>query len=415
MFFSKLFLSLVNLNVLIYALSLILLITGCKKVNNDCNLKDYPNAPNKEWTSEIAGSQSEAHGHYILTCSDGGFIQIGETGTLPNSAKIMVVKTDETGKLLWKKEFSDGGHNLGNSVIETKNAYIICGAINENSAIIKLNKNSGAVIFNQTIDNGGNDAFENIICTSGGIIAVGYVNANDPNNTFFTEGEGYLTVLDSNGSKIKGLNLNNHIAHAYRIRKIENNLFISGLTKNASDYGLLKTNLEGNIIWSKRYGGASEDHCFGMDVSDDGSIFLTGHTKSGTQNWDTYTTKIDTSGNQLWEIKYGNPRGFDPKFIHDEAWDIKSTNDGGCIVIAGTGDEYNRYKRRCGNSGDNSNTWHIYLIKLDQNGNLDWQKTYGGGKGTDWAGEAIDLTPDGGAIIALDNGKFGFVKISPFQ
>ena len=404
-----------NLNVLIYALSLILLITGCKKVNNDCNLKDYPNAPNKEWTSEIAGSQSEAHGHYILTCSDGGFIQIGETGTLPNSAKIMVVKTDETGKLLWKKEFSDGGHNLGNSVIETKNAYIICGAINENSAIIKLNKNSGAVIFNQTIDNGGNDAFEDIIITSGGIIAVGYVNANDPNNTFFTEGEGYLTVLDSNGFKIKGLNINNHIAQAYRIQKIENNLFISGLTENASDYGLLKTNLEGSIIWSKHYGGALEDHCFGMDVSDDGSIFLTGHTLSGTQNWDTYTTKIDTSGNQLWEIKCGNPRGFDPKFIHDEAWDIKSTNDGGCIVIAGTGDEYSRYKRRCGNSGDNSNTWHIYLIKLDQNGNLDWQKTYGGGKGIDWAGEAVDLTPDGGAIVGLDNGKFGFLKISPFQ
>lgn len=26
----------------------------------------------------------------------------------------------------------------------------------------------------------------------------------------------------------------------------------------------------------------------------------------------------------------------------------------------------------------------------------------------------IDLTSDGGAIIAVDNGKFGFLKIKPF-
>ena len=36
------------------------------------------------------------------------------------------------------------------------------------------------------------------------------------------------------------------------------------------------------------------------------------------------------------------------------------------------------------------------------------------GKNIDWAGEAIDLTSDGAAIIALDNGRFGFVKTKPF-
>jgi len=45
---------------------------------------------------------------------------------------------------------------------------------------------------------------------------------------------------------------------------------------------------------------------------------------------------------------------------------------------------------------------------------LEWQKTYGSEIGIDWAGEAIDLTSDGGAIVALDNGQFGFVKIEDF-
>ena len=391
-----------------------LLFLGCRKVNDDCNINDYPNAPGIEWNTEVDGSGEESHGHYILSCSDGGFLQIGETGFIPNSAKILVVKTDENGNLIWKKEFGNGGNNLGNSAIETSDGYIVCGAVNENSTIIKLNKSDGSLLFQETANNGGNDAYEDLVITSAGIVAVGYVNAEDNANTFYTEGEGYITFLNSNGVKQNGININQYLAQAYRIDSLNNEFYISGLTENASDYGLIKTDSIGNVIWNKKYGGPLADHCFGMDMGDDGSIFLTGHTLSGTENWDTYTMKIDTSGNQIWETKVGNPRGFKPKFIHDEAWGIKSTSDGGCIIVAGTGDEYGRYKRRCGNNGDNSNTWHIYLVKFDASGNIDWQKTYGGEKGVDWAGEAIDLTSDGGAIVALDNGKFGFVKIEPF-
>ena len=391
-----------------------LLFLGCRKVNDDCNMNDYPNAPGIEWNTEVDGSGEESHGHYILSCSDGGFLQIGETGFIPNSAKILVVKTDENGNLIWKKEFGNGGNNLGNSAIETSDGYIVCGAVNENSTIIKLNKSDGSLLFQETANNGGNDAYEDLVITSAGIVAVGYVNAEDNANTFYTEGEGYITFLNSNGVKQNGININQYLTQAYRIGSLNNEFYISGLTENASDYGLIKTDSIGNVIWNKKYGGPLADHCFGMDMGDDGSIFLTGHTLSGTENWDTYTMKIDTSGNQIWETKVGNPRGFKPKFIHDEAWGIKSTSDGGCIIVAGTGDEYGTYKRRCGNNGDNSNTWHIYLVKFDASGNIDWQKTYGGEKGVDWAGEAIDLTSDGGAIVALDNGKFGFVKIEPF-
>ena len=65
---------------------------------------------------------------------------------------------------------------------------------------------------------------------------------------------------------------------------------------------------------------------FGMDIDDSGAIFLT-DTLSNTENWDTYTMKIDANGAILWENKEGNPR-FD-RIYHDETWDIKATNDGG--------------------------------------------------------------------------------------
>ena len=80
-------------------------------------------------------------GHYILSCSDGGFLQVGETGSNP---KIILVKTDANGEAIWKKEFSEGNHNLGNSIIETDNDYLVCGELNRNSCIIRINKNDGS-------------------------------------------------------------------------------------------------------------------------------------------------------------------------------------------------------------------------------------------------------------------------------
>ena len=52
------------------------------------------------------------------------------------------------------------------------------------------------------------------------------------------------------------------------------------------------------------------------------------------------------------------------------------------------------------------------LIKIDPFGEVVWEKTFGSDEGMDWAGEAIDLTNDGGSIIAVDDGSFGFLKTS---
>ena len=370
------------------------------------------NGPDLEWIKSVEGSEEEAHAHFIFTTNDNGYIQVGETGFLDNNtAKILVAKTNSQGDLIWKKEFGDPGHNLGNSVIEVSDGYIITGALNKNSTVIKLDKSNGDQKWLKTYDNGGNDAIEHIVETTNGLVAVGYINAVDENNTFYTEGTGYITFIDSEGNKTSGKNLDTKMSHGYRVYRINDNLIISGLTPGAEDYALMKTNLSGDQVWVKTYGGESNDHCFAMDISDDNSIYLSGHTLSGVQNWDSYTMKIDIDGNKLWEKKRGNPRGFNPLYIHDEVWDLKATPDGGCIIVAGTGDEY-EYSETCEGS-DKSDQWHVYLIKFSADGEIQWDKTYYP-EGGDWAGEAIDLTSDGGAIVAVDNSVFGYLKIAPF-
>ena len=373
------------------------------------------NGPDLEWIKSVEGSEEEAHAHFIFTTNDNGYIQVGETGFLDNNtAKLLIAKTNYDGELIWKKEFGVSGHNLGNSVIEVNDGYIVTGSINKNSTVIKLDKENGSEIWLTTIDNGGTDAIEHIVESQNGFIGVGYIDAVDENNTFYTEGKGYMTFFDLDGNKTSGKLLDTKMSHAYRISKINNDLIISGLTPGADDYALMKTNLDGEMQWIKTFGGESNDHCFAMDIANDNSIYLSGHTISGTENWDTYTMKIDQDGNKLWEKKRGNPRGFNPLYVHDEVWDLKATPDGGCIIVAGTGDEYSEYSENCEGSIDNSNTWHVYLIKYSAEGEIQWDKTYYRSDGGDWAGEAIDLTSDGGAIVAVDNSVFGFLKIAPF-
>ena len=186
--------------------------------------------PNIEWFQQYNGSAEESHGHFIMTCEDGGYLQIGESNFLPNS-KIFIVKTDSYGELLWSREINIGGHNLGNSAVELSDGYLICGSLNRNSALIKLDKNNGSTIFSRTYNNGGTDAFEHAALTPNGIVAVGYVYAQDPNNTFYTEGQGFIMFTDEEGNEISSLNLNQYISQAYRIKYINNSLIISGLSE----------------------------------------------------------------------------------------------------------------------------------------------------------------------------------------
>ena len=362
------------------------------------------------WKTTATGSGEESHGHFLLSCSDGGFLQIGETGSLPTNARIFVVKVSQDGAIQWKKEYPSAGHNLGNGAIEVDDGYVVFGAMNQDSALIKLNKTTGEVVFSKSYDFGGVDAIESMIQLGSSLVAVGYINAQDSDTTFYAEGEGHLMKFDMLGNHLSDSSLNSYTSHAYRIYAFEDKLIIGGLTQDALDYSLIKMTGSGEVIWSKKYGGSGADHMFAMDLGPDGSIFLSGHTTSGTANWDTYTLKLDQLGNVIWENKVGNPRGFDPRYIHDEAWGVKATPDGGAIVVAGTGDEYESYSE-CSDL-DCSDQWHAFLIRFKSDGNLLWKATYPNPEGGDWAGEDIVLTKDGGALMAVDDGQFAFVQLS---
>ena len=255
-------------------------------------LQPTPPPPTMEWFTFYRGERAnkEAHGHFILACSDGGFLQIGESGSPISSGRTLIIKVDADGTLKWKQEsalFMRGGYNLGNSALEVADGYIILGSqqtnvssLSQDSMIAKLHKETGALIFLQTHDNNGADAYEHAATHPNGYIAVGYRDAADPQNTFFTEGKGQLVFLDTKGTLIETIDLSAYLDQAYRIYPVQDGYIISGQAAENTRFGLIKIKPDGTLLWHRQYGwertnnGADDNHCFALDVSSDGSIFF---------------------------------------------------------------------------------------------------------------------------------------------
>ncbi len=99
--------------------------------------------PNILWFQDHGGTGEESHGHYIHSCDDGGFIQVGETYDYSNnSSKVFIVKTNENGVLDWSREIGTGDHNLGNRVLELEDGFLIAGGLDQTSSLITLDKES---------------------------------------------------------------------------------------------------------------------------------------------------------------------------------------------------------------------------------------------------------------------------------
>jgi hypothetical protein len=138
--------------------------------------------------------------------------------------------------------------------------------------------------------------------------------------------------------------------------------------------------------WAKTYGSWTEDVSWSIQQTSDGGYIVAGDTRSfGAGGWDIWVLKLDQNGNIQWQKTYGGRSD-------DSASSIQQTSDGGYIVAGDT---------MSFGAGD----LDIWVLKLDQNGNIQWQKTYGGRNGE--FASSIQQTSDGGYIVAGYTTSFG--------
>ncbi len=371
-------------------------------------------APALAWHKSYNGSGEESHPHYVVQTRDLGFLMVGETGFVEDrSAKIFLVKTDRRGNLLWQKEFGKRGYNLGNCICEADDGnYLVAGTLNMDAALIKVQAKSGKTIWSKTWNLGSEDSFEGVcLSPDGGILLTGY-RSGLAEGTFLNWGRGVLLKTDASGNEEWRKDLSKYTCSGYRIQPKGEDFLISCHPRNeeSEDYNLLLVDATGKVKWAHTYG----EIYWGFDQNEDGKILLTGHTRNTplSENLDIQFRVVDHRGRTQTTEFFGQPRGYDGRWIHDEVWGARATRDGGWLAVAGTGDETRRYEGRGHPSGP-SGQWKIYLIKTDGRGSLEWEGVYGAEDG-DWAGEDVCMTADGGALVANDCGAFGFTKIEPF-
>jgi hypothetical protein len=156
------------------------------------------------------------------------------------------------------------------------------------------------------------------------------------------------------------------------------------------DVWILKLDSIGNVQWQKAYGGSATDYAYSVQQTSDGGYIVASYTysfSSGNYGGDAWVLKLDSNGNVQWQKTYG---GSDD----DRAYSIQQTSDGGYIVAGST----------CSYNGADSWDCDVWVLKLDSIGNVQWQKTYGGGDDT---ASSVQQTVDGGYIVAGTTFSFG--------
>lgn len=166
---------------------------------------------------------------------------------------------------------------------------------------------------------------------------------------------------------------------------------IAGRSTTAQDENayLIKIDANGNLIWDKVYGGSAGENAASIKATDDGGFIFVGSTSSyktgGAGDYDFYLVKIDAAGNVIWEKNYG---GSD----WDRGASVIVTNDGYLLAGWTASPEFGAVAR------------DIYLIKIDADGNKQWQKLYGW-EHQDEAAEVI-ATRDSGYLVVGSSERY---------
>ena len=192
------------------------------------------------------------------------------------------------------------------------------------------------------------------------------------NIPFFGIGQGWEKTFGGTGDD-----------YGYSVQQTtDGGYIITGTTESfgngGSDVYLIKTDVNGDSLWTKTFGGIDSDRGHSIQQTTDGGYIITGSTTSfGNGGFDVYLIKTDGSGNEQWTKTFGGTNG-------DEGFSVQQTTGGGYIITG--------YTVSFLGSRD------VYLIKTDGNGDSLWTKTFGGTDHT-VGGRSVQQTTDGGLSL----------------
>lgn len=315
------------------------------------------------WEKSCGGQHAEFL-YDALPTADYGFILAGSSLSNKNGNKqdnskgdldYWIWKLNEKGVLEWQKSFGGSGVDLLQSVQNTNDGgFILAGTSTSNSGGDKLENSKGQEDFwILKLDAKGNQLWQKTIGGSGQEKLMSVLQ---------TKEGGYLLGGTSSSNKSA---LNEKGVHDV-YGKTED-------SKGGLDYWVVKLDFKGEIKWQKTLGGKYVDELKSIHQTTDKGYILGGYSNSPisgdkTQECfglnDYWVIKLDEKGNQQWQQTFGGPED-------DLLFALTPTKDGGFILGGNSNSEAANSKNVSKQNGTD-----YWVIKLDANGTISWQKSY---------------------------------------
>jgi len=300
----------------------------------------------------FGGSKNEVANAVVKTI-DGGYTIAGYTqsidGDITNKTSdntdFLVAKFSADDNLLWSKTFGGSENDRASDIIETLDGgFAVLGYSESNDA--DVSKNEGSQDFWLIkLDNSGNLIWEKSFGFSGADYGTTLTQTKD-NGYLIT---GVIDVTASNGLGNKAV-ANKHAG---------------------GDIWAIKLDNSGNLVWRNYYGGSFTDISFGVLETEDNSFIIAGSSDSNDVDisnnkgsYDFWIIKISSTGNLIWEKSFGGSE-------IDEARAITTSFDGNFVIVGDTRSSNN-------DVASNNGAADLWMLKIDTNGNLLSQKTFGG-------------------------------------
>jgi len=287
------------------------------------------------WTFRAANHEVA---YCAVQTSDGGYALAGTAYiTDSNSFDMLLIKIDSSGNFMWNRTYGGIYDDGARSLVQTSDGgYALAGwtysyeAGNYDFWLVKTDS-EGYATWNKTYGGIGDDQAYSIVQTSDG----GYALAGEKQiSTGFPLDDFWLIKTDSSGNaqfnRTYG-GVNNDIAYSV----IQTSLGGYALAGSTQSFGtglenawLVLTDQLGNLIVNRTYGQTLYNYAYSVIQTRDGGYALGGKTEaSGDGNYDSWLIKTLPMGNILWSRTYGGTSD-------DEADSVIQTSDGG-YALAG--------------------------------------------------------------------------------
>ncbi|MBC8754399.1 hypothetical protein H2O64_06930 [Kordia sp. YSTF-M3] len=333
-----------------------------------------------EWLKTLGGSQEDTAQDIAMT-SDGGYAIVGFTesinGDITDHASeqndYWVARLDADGNLLWNKTYGGTADDRGEAIKATADGgFVITGYSRSSDEDVTVN--SG--FYDQWIvklDATGNIQWEKSLGFSGSDQAYDILQTSD--GGYFTTG--FLDITASGGLGSFG-------------RPTSDGSFANA-KHGVGEYWCHKLDASGTIIWSRYFGGTNNDRSYSTLETNDNNFIIAGASESddfditnSKGSYDFWVVKLSNTGDLIWQQSYGGT-GI------EIGYDIAKTTDGNYIVVGDT-------RSSDGDVSNPKGSADFWVIKVsDTDGALIWERTYGG---SDFeSARAITPLQDGGFAI----------------